>query len=453
MHRPYHDNWLLKGRKKSTPINRIPDDILYMIFRMVVIEMWQWKVTALRVSHVCSRWRSISLSTPILWSYISTKTAKQTFQRAFVKMHISRSGNALLTIEIGHRDSGCLQDVYNVCHRWKSAELIVPRPSIAELNASIGGKLSCLQHLKVGFTDVDTMEDYAEYPTCTAFLDAPMLRSVAFDVKWWDEEEDDMLLQWNQITSVDANCRGASYCQLGLPIFDIEELRSPNYVPYAGRHLTIQHSVAASTNPGSIYITSLTIDAWNINPPADGKDWLLGMSFPLLVELNVRFEFTRDPPCIDRIIDVVRTSAGIQRLSLVAQSIDATCTGDDILRIIRTANTPSLTELEVSEIWLHYGVRCPEMKSEEFLPELTSLRFVWTFHWGDDDENDPDFAKHRVGLWKEPAMADMLRTRCASRSSKLKSVALGRKDRDEISEDIVDVLHALRTKGIHTRVG
>ncbi|SJL00678.1 uncharacterized protein ARMOST_03991 [Armillaria ostoyae] len=369
MHRPYHDNWLLKGKKKSTPINRIPDDILYMIFRMVVIEMWQWKATALR-------------------------------------------------------------------------------------------------RLKVGFTDVDTMEDYAEYPTCTAFLDAPMLRSVAFDVKWWDEEEDDMLLQWNQITSVDANCRGASYCQLGLPIFDIEELRSPNYVPYAGRHLTIRHSVAASTNPGSIYITSLTIDAWNINSPADGKDWLLGMSFPLLVELNVRFEFTRDPPCIDRIVDVVRTSAGIQRLSLVTQSIDATCTGDDILRIIRTANTPSLTELEVSELWLHYGIRCPgpgprlitdslleEMKSEEFLPELTSLRFIWTFHWGDDDENDPDLAEHRVGLWKEPAMADMLRTRCASGSSKLKSVALGRKDRDEISEDIVDVLRALRTMGIHTRVG
>ncbi|PBK92820.1 hypothetical protein ARMGADRAFT_1080039 [Armillaria gallica] len=189
------------------------------------------------------------------------------------------------------------------------------------------------------------------------------------------------------------------------------------------------------------------------------------MSFPLLVELNVLFEFTRDPPCIDRIVDVVRTSAGIQRLSLVTQSIDEICTGDDILRIIRTANTPSLTELEVAEIWPHYGVRRPgpgprlitdslleEMKSEEFLPELASLPFVWTFHWGDDDENDPDFAEHRVGLWEEPAMADMLRTRCASGSSKLKSVVLGRNDEDEVSEEIVDVLRALRTMGIHTRL-
>lgn len=190
------------------------------------------------------------------------------------------------------------------------------------------------------------------------------------------------------------------------------------------------------------------------------------MSFPLLVELNVLFEFTNDPPCIDRIVDVVRTSAGIQRLSLITQSTDAICTGDDNLRIIRIANKPSLTELEVAEIWLHYGVCCPgpgprlitdslleePMKSEEFLPELASLRFVWTFHWGDDDENDPDFAEHRVGLWEEPAMADMLRTRRASRSSKLKSVVLGRNDKDEISEEIVNVLRALRTMGIHARL-
>ncbi|PBK92821.1 hypothetical protein ARMGADRAFT_1080040 [Armillaria gallica] len=165
------------------------------MFRMVVIGMWQWKATALLVSHVFSRWRFISLSTPILWSYISTKPAKQTFQRAFVKVHISRSGNALLTIEIGHCDSFCLQDVYTVYHRWNSVALIVPRPSIAYLNASIGGKLPCLQHLKVGFTGVGTVEDYAEHPTCTAFLDAPMLCSIAFDVNWWDEEEEDMLLQ------------------------------------------------------------------------------------------------------------------------------------------------------------------------------------------------------------------------------------------------------------------
>ncbi len=129
------------------------------------------------------------------------------------------------------------------------------------------------------YCGVGTVEDYAEHPTCTAFLDAPMLCSIAFDVNWWDEEEDDMLLQWNQITS-DANCRGASYCRLGLPIFDIEELRSPNHVPHAGRHLTIKRSVAAATNPGSIYITSLTVDVWNTNPQQTGKTGSLGCLSP-----------------------------------------------------------------------------------------------------------------------------------------------------------------------------
>ncbi|KAK0239866.1 hypothetical protein EDD85DRAFT_788079 [Armillaria nabsnona] len=394
MYRPYYDNWLLKGGKKSTPINRIPDDILYMIFRMVVIGMWQWKATVLLVEvHI-----SFNANPMVIHQHKNSQTNVPTCFR-------QNAHQPLWT--------------YTVCHRWKSAALIVPRPSIAELNASI-------RKTSLFASPQGTVEDYAEHPTYTAFFDAPMLCSIAFDVNWWDKEEDDMLLQ------------------------------SPNYVPHAGRHLTIQRSVAAATNLGSIYITSLTIDAWNINPPGDGKDWLLGMSFPLLVELNRP----------TRIVGVVWTSAGILRLSLVTQSIDAICTGDNILRIIRTANTPTgLTELEVAEIWLHYGVHCPgpgprlitdsllvEMKSEEFLPELASLRFVWTFHWGDDDENDPDFAEHRVGLWEEPAMADKLRTRCVSGSSKTKSVVLARNDKDEISEEIVDVLRALRTMGIHTRL-
>ncbi|KAK0211018.1 hypothetical protein DFS33DRAFT_1270906 [Desarmillaria ectypa] len=157
---------------------------------------------------------------------------------------------------------------------------------------------------------ISARHTFAEQPTYTAFLGAPMLRSITFDVNYWDEEEDDVLLQWSKITSIDTDY---------------------------------------------------------------GKDWLFGMTFLLLIELNVLFEFTRDPPCIDRIVDVVRILAGIQRLYLIMQARDATCPSP---RLIMD------TLLE-------------EMKLEEFLPGLTFLRFIWTFHWGDHDEYDPDFAEDR----------------------------------------------------------
>jgi hypothetical protein len=83
-----HLRSLLCQRNKVVPVNRLPAELLCLIFSMVQ-ERWS-KPDPLRLAftHVCKQWRFVALSCPALWNYVETESpsgcllANETIQRA-----------------------------------------------------------------------------------------------------------------------------------------------------------------------------------------------------------------------------------------------------------------------------------------------------------------------------------------------------------------------------------
>ncbi|KIM21881.1 hypothetical protein M408DRAFT_29195 [Serendipita vermifera MAFF 305830] len=88
------------------PIRRAPDDILRLIFEHAVqneIEMAedkrQW--VAVWLSHVCSRWRSVAVSTPRIWSHMNfTIRASGPFSNEPLKAFLSRAKSVPISLTL-----------------------------------------------------------------------------------------------------------------------------------------------------------------------------------------------------------------------------------------------------------------------------------------------------------------------------------------------------------------
>lgn len=70
-----------EARHTTTPVSLIhyyPTELLQCIFEMAVQATKDGVKTATAISHVCQRWRSISLDTPRLWTYITWSVTRDT---------------------------------------------------------------------------------------------------------------------------------------------------------------------------------------------------------------------------------------------------------------------------------------------------------------------------------------------------------------------------------------
>ncbi|KAL5533652.1 hypothetical protein ACEPAG_112 [Sanghuangporus baumii] len=128
----------------------LPDDILARIFELCV-EGNQDDCAATMspevvLSHVSTRFRSVALSLPSLWSRLSSNMSKRCLQR-----NLKRSGVAALDVTIsGHTMSKRLAlFIYNVqreCSRWKSFKIYVD--DVEAMNSRF------LEQLRISFGDL-----------------------------------------------------------------------------------------------------------------------------------------------------------------------------------------------------------------------------------------------------------------------------------------------------------
>lgn len=189
-------------KKISPPINRLPAEILLLIFKLSVHS------SVLGLTAVSHCWRSMVLQCPVLWSAIEVTPS---WCQSFVKLHVTRSSEYPLEIDIhewkegeSHRRLLAMLDVLVACadhwrslviradvsssHLSRSLKKIYHRKSYPSLThvsiknipqslhgtAKLGhfyaGSCPCLEHLELG----------AAFEDSSGFEVPPSLTSLAF---------------------------------------------------------------------------------------------------------------------------------------------------------------------------------------------------------------------------------------------------------------------------------
>jgi hypothetical protein len=194
------------------PIQRLPPEILAAIFLNCMETKWfnpryyhfrpRLDKAPLLLGHVCSRWRSITLSTPRLWASFTL-----TIQPKYLKLDVplaktwfGRSGTCPLFIKLGSAGNYNYQDsmrplmevFLSHCKRWHTVHLDLPLPVICSL-APARNRLTCLQSLFIDGQWKNTVDTF-EY--------APQLRYVSLASHIAPSE---VKIPWNQLR----------YCRLG----------------------------------------------------------------------------------------------------------------------------------------------------------------------------------------------------------------------------------------------
>ncbi|KAJ7134039.1 hypothetical protein C8R43DRAFT_1205616 [Mycena crocata] len=85
-----------------SPIHRIPQDILLEIFQTDVTPL-PAKGISLIASQVCSAWRTIACANPLIWSSFTIVLTRKDKDTNLLQLYLTRSGNCLLTVHIGHK--------------------------------------------------------------------------------------------------------------------------------------------------------------------------------------------------------------------------------------------------------------------------------------------------------------------------------------------------------------
>jgi F-box-like len=169
-----------------TPITRLPPEVLSEIF-IHCIDMCSFDLhdqrnltprldkTPLLLGSVCSRWRSISLSTPRLWASF-TLTIRPTYQKNDVVLAntwLARAGTCPLYISLGSLGSyqNCMRPLMKVfarhCEHWYDVYLSLPRHVLRSLSA-VKNRLPRLRKLHFSGS-LDSIDIFESAPQLCSF--------------------------------------------------------------------------------------------------------------------------------------------------------------------------------------------------------------------------------------------------------------------------------------------
>lgn len=184
----------------DTPVNSLPDDMLYLIIGIVADdEMFaERSLPAFQLALVCRRWRNISLSCPSLYKQVCmhAENVNGTLRHDALALqeYLQRSKKLPLTIQLLHQeypvdeDDALLPPQFdNPLHvaltqeseRWEDVRLKV-RPNAYEgaTFRAIQGRLPILRRLRL-YMPFERPSGITQVPAC--FFDCPALEEIALD--------------------------------------------------------------------------------------------------------------------------------------------------------------------------------------------------------------------------------------------------------------------------------
>ncbi|KIM27362.1 hypothetical protein M408DRAFT_24589 [Serendipita vermifera MAFF 305830] len=125
------------------PIQRYCDDILRLIFEECVYENYPEFMISVRLSHVCRRWRMLTISTPSLWRKVTflISPSKENTNSSLAEVFIARAKHVPVDIRIYANDNYLGSDRLAAMQALKSPYLhrILSVPSIDALDVRLHG--------------------------------------------------------------------------------------------------------------------------------------------------------------------------------------------------------------------------------------------------------------------------------------------------------------------------
>ncbi|KZP24626.1 hypothetical protein FIBSPDRAFT_951029 [Athelia psychrophila] len=159
-----------------SPIRRVPLEILAEVFSYFLPDDDDATTGARRnrmlPSHICQRWRNLSLSTPSFWAHVCViaDEADMSRQLECAKCWLARSGNCPLTVELsmtrqyvqrsGPQWKPLLDIFLPFCRRWRHASILLNKASIGDLSA-IRNDLPMLESLAIRYLTSDSPFEFA----------------------------------------------------------------------------------------------------------------------------------------------------------------------------------------------------------------------------------------------------------------------------------------------------
>ena len=248
-------------KKRKTPIDILPDDVLSSVFLMVLDELGETARPhpSVTMSHVCRHWRQLALGTPLLWSYVDVQPPNYpallkyrghwralksgsgqiynihrvevaTWRRALeaytarVLTWLSRSGVSPLTVKFVARDphgfgtmkipipgeaEGCYETLTDILgqttRRWKEASFSVDMApwtaSIRILSTVEGADFPLLEKLELDIGIDRGMEQGSFKFHELGVLKAPNLKSLSIPRVCYGIN--DLPIQWDTMTELE----------------------------------------------------------------------------------------------------------------------------------------------------------------------------------------------------------------------------------------------------------
>ncbi|ESK91789.1 hypothetical protein Moror_10618 [Moniliophthora roreri MCA 2997] len=268
---------IAKYRTLLSPIHRMPNEILEIVFAFACEENWMRKLCrapALILSKTCGRWREIALSTPSLWSSICIDFGdwNRDYQilNGLTRLFLDRSRASSLKIILDFNDEDIkgyavliMKAMVRHSNRWKDLELRRIQQGVIghAVFHPLRGSLTVLSHLTITGTPLETSPDFS----CDLFGVCPSLTSLALEPGFTLTTH--CPLPWSQIRSLRLQmCYGGDGLQSFALARNVQRLEIDQFgggSPYLGDYIisTVQKLIVVvlRSNEFSCIMESTTL--------------------------------------------------------------------------------------------------------------------------------------------------------------------------------------------------